>query len=1017
MGENQVIAAGAALSAFSEQSQHKRFMRLDFPFEDGPPAILLPNKLLAHEEMSRGFRILVEVLSDDPRIPLKIVMGKMVTISLVRQDGSLRYFNGYVTEFRFLRTDGGFAFFEMVLEPWLAFTRLRKNSLSFHHKSVREITEETLKHYRHADWHMNIFEDDPRLTVANQYNETDYNHLHRRWEALGLHYWYEHRFDGHHLILSDNSLLAEPIDATRGGGEDVIAFRDNRGSLEDDGIRAWAARRRLGSGKTTLVSTDYKNPGAQHAGADSSNQQGDIFPYEVYEDTGADGFRMRSDGERLAARRMVEQDKDTQTFEAAGNDRRVMPGRAFKLGDHVSAEPRSREYDPEPRRGIGQRDYLILSVDHEASNNYQAGAGAPSHYENHLACIRRDIRWRPGRNFNSEPGIYTGLHTATVVGPAGAEIHTDGYGRVKLQFHWDRLGSHDENSSPWIRVVSPAAGHEFGQIRLPRVGEEVAVVYANGNIDHPLILGAVYNDRHMPPWKLPEQQSLAGLRSRELGGGQLGNHLILDDTKEQIQAQLKSDHLASQLSLGHIHRIEDNAGRKDARGQGFELRTDGHGAVRAQRGLLLSTEGRPNARAHITDMAETLARMAQGQALHDSLSQAAQQAQAQQPGDATQVIAALQAQVDAIKGQGGLPAQGEFPEFQAPHLLLASPAGIETSTQGSTHLMSVEHTALSSGGHASLSAGKSLLVSVKEAVRMFAYKAGMKLVAASADIDITALKDSVNILAKLNITHTANRITITAKEEVVINGGTSFSRWNASGIVHGTSGTWRQHAAQHSFEPGKSEGTPNLPQTVQLAPGQLDLVHQYVNLEGSAKQGIRQGDYTVVDAEGGVHQGTLDGDGFASVAGLPMGIATVSYGKDPRDPWDEDSYFGQGTTWPAVALSEAGAATSDRPASSVQTLGLPGNGKAAVSGLNGANGKFGALAHAAGQAASTVQSLRKGGAQALLGAAGQAALTNVAGELPGSVADLQTGGASSAGKPAAAMASTLRLSGSLPHAG
>nr|WP_314546114.1 type VI secretion system Vgr family protein [uncultured Massilia sp.] len=498
-----------------------------------------------------------------------------------------------------------------------------------------------------------------------------------------------------------------------------------------------------------------------------------------------------------------------------------------------------------------------------------------------------------------------------------------------------------------------------------------------------------------------------GLRSRELtaeGGNTPGgrsNHLILDDTQGQIQAQLKSDHLASQLSLGHITRIEDNAGRKDARGEGFELRTDGHGAVRAQRGLLLSTEGRPNGRAHITDMAETLARLTQGQELHDSLSQAAQQVQAHLPGDQDQVAAALQAQVDAIKGQGSTSAQGAFPEFQAPHLTLSSPAGIETSTQGSTHLMSVEHTSMSSGGHASLSAGKSLLVSVKEAVRMFAYKAGMKLVAASADIDITALKDSVNILAKLNITHTANRITITAKEEVVINGGTSFSRWNSSGIVHGTSGTWRQHAAQHSFVPAKSEGTPGLPQTVQLPPGQLDLYHQYVTLEGSTKQGIRQGDYTVVDAEGGIHQGTLDGDGFASVAGLPMGMATVSYGKDPRDPWDENSYFGQGTAWPTVALPEAGAAaavaaaaTSDSPALALKAIG-----------------------QAAEQAASAVQALKKSGAQALLAPLGQAGMANVAGKLPGGATALNTYGASTTGKPAAAIASSLCLPGSLPRIG
>ena len=429
MGLSQVIATGAALSAFSGNSQHKRLMRLDFPFEDGPPAILLPNKLVAREEVSRGFRFIVEVLSDQARIPLKMLMGRMVVISLVREDGSLRYFNGHITEFRFLRTDGGFAFYQMVLEPWLAFARLRMDNRSFHGKSVREITEETLKHYRQADWHMYPI-DESKLTVANQHNETDYNHLHRRWEALGLHYWYEHEFGRHRLMISDNSFLSERIDEEAY----VIPFHKKSGSLEDDGIHEWTAVRRLGSGQTTLATFDYKSPSAQRAKGISANRQGDIFPYEVYEDTGSYGFRIRDDGERLATRRMEEADKDTQYFEAKGNERSVLPGRTFKLGGHFSAEPRSPEYDPEPRRSIDDRFYLILSVDHEAANNYQAGPGAPSHYENRLTCIRKDIRWRPGRNYNSEPSTYMGLHTAIVVGPAGADIHTDDYGRVKLQF-------------------------------------------------------------------------------------------------------------------------------------------------------------------------------------------------------------------------------------------------------------------------------------------------------------------------------------------------------------------------------------------------------------------------------------------------------------------------------------------------------------------------------------------------------------------------------------------------------
>jgi type VI secretion system secreted protein VgrG len=763
MGESQEIVVGAALSAFSGESQHNRLMRLDFPFKDGPPAILLPNKLVAHEEVSRGFRFDVEVLSDDPRIPLKILMGRMVTVSLVREDGSLRYFNGYITEFRFLRSDGGFAFYQMVLEPWLAFAGLRKDNRSFHNKNVLEITEETLKHYSQAEWDMKLTADDPQLTVANQYNETDYNHLHRRWEALGLHYWYEHRFDGHKLMISDNSFVAKPID------EEAywISFHDEGGSREDDGIHTWTAIRRLGSGRTTLASFDYKNPRAQRVEAASMNQQGDVVPYEIYEDTGAYGFRLHSDGAQLAARRMDEADKDTQYFEAAGNERCVLPGRTFKLGGHFSAEARSRRYAAEPRSSIENRFYLILSADHEVSNNYQAGPGAPSHYENRFTCIRQEIRWRPGRNFNSEPVIYTGLHTAIVVGPAGADIHTDGYGRVKLQLHWDRLGNYDEKSSPWIRVLSPAAGSEFGQIRLPRVGEEVAVIYPNGNIDHPLVLGALYNQAHMPPWSLPEQHSLAGLRSRELGGGTRGNHLVLDDTKAMIQAQLKSDHQCSQLSLGHITRIEDTAGRKDARGEGWELRTDGHGVARAAKGLLITTEARQTARGPIKDMGETAKRLDAAHKLHDDQATAALQGLAQESGQQHDVADVLKAQNDDVRGTGE-----PFPELSQPHLVLASPAGIETTSAQSTHIASAEHTALTTGRSLSIATGESLFASIKQTFRLFVHKAGMKLIAASGKITVQAHDDDIQVIANkvLSLISQSDWVDIKGKKGVRLHG-------------------------------------------------------------------------------------------------------------------------------------------------------------------------------------------------------------------------------------------------------
>jgi type VI secretion system secreted protein VgrG len=773
MDGSQAIAAGVALSAFSFDAQHDRLMRMDFPRGDGPDAILLPNRLSVHEEVSRCFRFEVELLSDDARVPLKAMMARMVTISLVREDGSLRYFNGYVTEFRFLRADGGFAFYQMVLEPWLAFAKLRKDNVSFHGKNVIELTELTFAHYRQADWHVVLTGDDPRMTCANQYDETDYNHLHRRWEALGLMYWYEHRADGHTLWLSDKSTLVQPIDPSGIDDSGEIPFRDKAGSLEDDGIREWSPARSIGSGQTTLASFDYKNPVAQRSSAESLNSQGDVFPYEVYENTGSDGFRTHSDGEKLAQQRMGEADANKQTFEARGNDRTAQPGRFFKLGDHFSAEPQAARNGESPRGSVADRDYLILSVDHEASNNYQAGPSAPSHYENTFRCVRKDIQWRPGRHYNSQPCTYPGIQTAIVVGPAGAEIHTDGYGRVKVQFHWDRLGNYDENSSPWLRVMSPGAGSEFGKIRLPRVGEEVAVLYLDANIDHPVILGALYNATHMPPWQLPEQHALTGLRSRELQSGEgsgRGNHLVLDDTAGKIQAQLKSDHQCSHLSLGHITRVEDTAGRKDPRGEGWELTTNAWGVARANQGMLITTEARPNAASHIKDMGETIQRLSAAADVQEQLTGMAQHYGAQEKQEPQQADAVedLKLQTQGIRGGG----KGEFPELAEPHLVIASPAGIELSSAQSTHIASSRHTAITSGKSLSIASVDGLFASVGKTFRLFVHKAGMKLIAAGGKVTVQAQEDDVEIIANkvLELLSETDWVDIRGKKGVRLHG-------------------------------------------------------------------------------------------------------------------------------------------------------------------------------------------------------------------------------------------------------
>jgi type VI secretion system secreted protein VgrG len=233
-------------------------------------------------------------------------------------------------------------------------------------------------------------------------------------------------------------------------------------------------------------------------------------------------------------------------------------------------------------------------------------------------------------------------------------------------------------------------------MHVPRIGQEVIVDFESGDPDRPIVTGRVYNRLNMPPRQLPGQKNLSGFRSRELsadgsGLGARGNHLELDDHPGKIQAQLKSDHLSSSLSLGHIGRIEDTAGRKDDRGQGVELRTDGHGAVRAAKGLLVTTEARPNAQAHITDLGETVARLTAARDLHEGLSQTAQAAKAHEAGDQDAVTKDLKAQNDAIKGKGGAGKTVPFRNSRNPTWCLparraftAPPAPPRTSRASST---------------------------------------------------------------------------------------------------------------------------------------------------------------------------------------------------------------------------------------------------------------------------------------------------------------------------------------------
>ncbi|MBN8756755.1 MULTISPECIES: type VI secretion system Vgr family protein [Variovorax] len=748
-------------------------------------------KLVGREALSRLYAFDVELLSNSNGIDPKALLGRPATVAMQTESGGTRYLSGIASFFGLGEEDARQSFYRMTLRPWLWLATLRSDFRIFQNKSVPDILTEVLGGYGYA-MEQRLSREYRAWDYCVQYHESDFSYVSRLCELEGIGYYFRHEEHRHVLVFADD--IAASHEPLPGGG--TVRFHPSETSGMTSGSRAspgeriyeWKSGEEMRSGFHFTDDYDFLKPSADLSGQRQAPAGHTHDYFERYEWPG--GYKQHEDGEVYTRIRTEEQHSERCLASGRSNKRELAPGHVFELANH----PRQDQ----------NRKYLLTSVEYELQENMQAseGAGEGSVQRFAFEAQPADHAWRP-RRVTLKPRT-RGPQTAIVVGPKNEETWTDRHGRVKVEFHWDRLGARNENSSCWVRVSMGWAGDTFGTAALPRVGHEVVVDFLNGDPDCPIITGRVFNAANMPAWRLPEQANLSGMRSRELNandgpghaGGSRGNHLVLDDHPGKIQAQLKSDHLCSSLSLGHIGRIDGTEGRTDDRGEGAELRTDGHASVRAAKGLLLTTEARPGAQAHITDIGETVARLTAARDLHERQSQTAQEAMAHEAGDQDAVTAALKAQNDAIKG--GAAEHGAFAELGEPHLVLASAAGIQSTAAGATHIASITHNALSSGGHTSISAGRSFLVSVRDAARLFAYKA-IRLTAATAGIDIVALQNSINLLAKLDIKLEAHRISITAKEEIVLNGGGSFTKWNATGIVHGTRGIWREHARTHSY--------------------------------------------------------------------------------------------------------------------------------------------------------------------------------------------------------------------------
>ncbi|MET3493650.1 type VI secretion system Vgr family protein [Variovorax boronicumulans] len=765
------------------------------------------NSLFAYELLLKTPDALNLGASQAADFDLDGFIGREISCSIALDSPDARQINALVTDACLWGEEGRHLQYKLTLRPWLHLATLSSDCKVFQNKHAVEILDELLADYAFPV-DKRLIENYPVRDYQTQFNESDFEFFDRLCQEWGISYFFEHSDGRHRLVLIDNMGAYKKNESA---AYQAVEYHAPGWRMDTEYVHSFVPHNRLTSGKYTSRDYDYTRPradlriGRSHP-RPTGQAEGEVYQWHA-ERAGSHYAQPRAgtsgandpmeEGRHLALLRMQALRTHGARARASGNLRGMAPGATFELRQHPRQKANA-EYL------ILETEFLIEDVAPD-SQARDASQGRKQHWRVELDFTAHPLT-EPLRPLATQPKPHAlGPQSAVVVGPEGQNIWTDEYGRIKVQFPWDRIGQKNQHSSCWVRVSSVWAGNQLGATHIPRIGQEVLIAFLGGDPDLPICIGSVHNKVNMPSWQLPDQHALSGFRSRELaldGGNSAtgrSNHLLLDDTAEKIQVQLKSDHQHSQLSLGHITRIEDNAGRKDPRGEGFELRTDGHGVLRARHGMLISTEARSSVARHAKDMGETVQRLAHAHDQHQNLAEAAQQARAQDDSaDQSDVAIALKTQNDAIQGAG--PAGGgDFPELQAPHLVLASPAGIEASTAGSTHIASEEHIALTSGKHLSLSTAGSLLASAKEAIRLFAHNAGMRLIAASASIDITALKKSINLLARLDITLTANKITITAKEEIEINGGTSYSRWNNAGITSGTNGSWVAHASRHSL--------------------------------------------------------------------------------------------------------------------------------------------------------------------------------------------------------------------------
>jgi type VI secretion system secreted protein VgrG len=484
--------------------------------------VLLLTGLRGHEAISRLFSFQVDLLAEVQReIRFDRILGQNVTVELLLAGGEKRYFNGLVKRFSQGARDEHFLDFHAELVPkfWLLTKKVR--SRIFQHLSVPDILRKVLSG---LDVTYELSGTYYERDYCVQYRESDFDFASRLMEEEGIYYFFKHADGSHQLVVTDTASPSVP------GQANVIYEGSFHGVVPDMRITAWEKTQELRSGEYTLWDHCFELPG-KHLEASQKTidsvaagkvthklSVGGNDQLEVYDYPG--GYAQRFDGiDRAGAPRpqdlkRIYEDRDrTVKIRMEQEAVAALEIRGTSYCGHFAAGHKftlQRHFD-------ANGPYVLTGIEHDARlSGYRSGEESEFHYENHFTCIPSALRYRPQR-VTPKP-VIAGIQTATVVGPEGEEIFCDKYGRVKVQFHWDREGKKDANSSCWLRVAQVWAGKGWGGFFWPRIGHEVVVSFEEGDPDQPLITGSVYNAENMPPFSLPKLRAFGGIKSCSVQG-------------------------------------------------------------------------------------------------------------------------------------------------------------------------------------------------------------------------------------------------------------------------------------------------------------------------------------------------------------------------------------------------------------------------------------------------------------------------------------------------------------------